>query len=1582
MALNFFKQRDIDEMDINDIPEEFINYLDTLDEAGKKGLLASRPDIAEVLGVSIEDSNQDTVNTTDDSSKIVQQNERNLESSVVFEEEQNILNSGDVEPDADENKEADEEFIAIQNNYYDGKRLAETLKDNMEPLEALAIPDKTDKCFVHRIPFTEKQIRYTGKGATYGVVLKICPQCNRIYLEESGKEYVHEALTKRNIAHTFYSLETSNQYLRSQLKAYEITDQEKIYIPEIWTEDNPLCPVHEEPLFEIPCIKKYKDRKVEFTGYFCDKCNKILMRSSAVTEIEDNCALNGVPVIETELLVKKQPKKQLIKMRKIKPDYIVENGKREVYTYNHVADCFKLTETDTVVVSDSIYCSLEGHETEEVLVLIWVNQKKGGRKSYIFVVGYCSQCQKYYMDIDDYNVIYSLGRPEVTIISDVNDADYQITSGEVFNLERNHLNNIEAGITGEIKEIHGSTDYVNPYAVGDYDDGNLSFAKSLSANKYGKRLEELENYIPKPYSYRVDISADGEKETYYIGASDVILKDGKKVISANSDLGYELINYQTIKVHKDGKEYGIKLSRQFDIDQASLYGYVNLRTDEDVIFQSGITDPFLVRVLNMRKKQHSLTDIFVTIQENQNKIVNTDFNQNIIVQGCAGSGKTMVLLHRLSALKYKQRYFDFSQNALILTPNEQFSLHIKGLAEGLQIGSVHRISVEQYYLDMLLQYDSAFKPENKIVSEMLVRQDYVDYIYSDQFKNDFERAYNDILEKRNGLVDILIQLQEAMNQEKKTISWIEESRFTIQMKYSVDALNDLLRKKEQDFASAQDKITKAEERRAFLEDRIPASEQFAKSIVQESLPRVNTKIGEYVLEKQQEIEALNKKIQELQEEYARIQGALIIFGKRAKLEKLDADIEEVKAKVIPLQTQLDEQKKILSMSQDGKEDDEILAWMKQVSVYVKKVQDEVRLCSNAKDEYMRFFNELSESDDNIKAAYEEYHRTEAEQYSGEIKKTIQYLYEELEKYSLLNIYQQIYDESVQGFKDKNGVKSITGKCHRYDLYVQLMFAMKYFNKKIGNMQFICVDEGQDLAVNEYRLLSELNQNNVVFNIFGDTNQLMKSGRGISDWNLLVSEFNAELYVLNENYRNTNQITRFCNDNFGFKTLQTGVDGPKVREIPRRNLEKELAGLTVTTERVAILLPRTVQKLKYLDMDILPENIRRIIGETMDNGFISVMYVDEVKGIEFDKVFVVSAKMRRNEKYIAYTRALSELIIVVDESVAEYDTEFNKVEEANPNKAVRKTEIKKRKSAVLKWDKKNEQHEDESGESLPVQAFAGEKDISFGQIIVDNVSRFRKPVPELLDNIENYYLKYGKLDLPIRVSVKEQGYLLEDNYAQYVVASKLKLKRVNAICIESQSKMQRERENILIDRREGGLEDQNKENCVEQKQGDLVVHISCIYKKKKNKCYNVNCVENVGKRCIQDEKCAFYIAATEKLSASEKNEIETDIKNAEIYLRNSENEKHKKDIKAQPEYFEGIRSIPINQIEIPPCFKKNRPAEKKIDALLEYYEEHGQLDKPVTVVFRNGKYVLKDKFLRYYVGKILKLKEIDAICTMD
>ncbi len=226
------------------------------------------------------------------------------------------------------------------------------------------------------------------------------------------------------------------------------------------------------------------------------------------------------------------------------------------------------------------------------------------------------------------------------------------------------------------------------------------------------------------------------------------------------------------------------------------------------------------------------------------------------------------------------------------------------------------------------------------------------------------------------------------------------------------------------------------------------------------------------------------------------------------------------------------------------------------------------------------------------------------------------------------------------------------KRDRYDLYAALMFCMKFYDRLPGISSFICVDEGQDMSLNEYRLINDLNHREVTFNIYGDVNQLLKPGRGISDWDNLKNEFAMKEFQLNENYRNTNQITRFCNSSFEMNIMQTGVDGAKVREIPRRELEKELANLNLMTERVAILVSRSVRRKSYLAMDTLPTNISSAIGQKIDNGFISFMYVDEVKGIEFDKVYVISNKMTKNEKYIAYTRALSELIIVVDETIVE------------------------------------------------------------------------------------------------------------------------------------------------------------------------------------------------------------------------------------------------------------------------------------------------------------------------------------------
>ena len=53
MALNFFKQSDIDAMDAKNIPLRFKNYFKSLDYAGKVAILGNRYDLAEALGFKL-----------------------------------------------------------------------------------------------------------------------------------------------------------------------------------------------------------------------------------------------------------------------------------------------------------------------------------------------------------------------------------------------------------------------------------------------------------------------------------------------------------------------------------------------------------------------------------------------------------------------------------------------------------------------------------------------------------------------------------------------------------------------------------------------------------------------------------------------------------------------------------------------------------------------------------------------------------------------------------------------------------------------------------------------------------------------------------------------------------------------------------------------------------------------------------------------------------------------------------------------------------------------------------------------------------------------------------------------------------------------------------------------------------------------------------------------------------------------------------------------------------------------------------------------------------------------------------------
>lgn len=1152
--------------------------------------------------------------------------------------------------------EESEGILQISQNYYEDMDLAEVAVDELCPLEALTIRDGAKYCYLHHTPLDLKLIKYRQNGKTYGIEAFVCRQCNRLFVKESMLESLHAALTERGIQHTLYDMALTNSYLRSQMTVHVMEKDEAVYVPDTWIEEKPVCPVHDAKLSEYPCKINYKDRTVSFSGYYCDECQKILMRRAAAYDLENKCAMVGVPPIRFEKIMKEVPVKRLIRKREFPVDYYFDNGKRVAYNQLPPQNCYKLTEQDTVVVSDSIYCDLAGHDTHEVLGLIWLDEKRHGRKSYLFMLGYCSECQKYYMDQTDYKKAASIGRLEVTIINKFEDSESVITSGEIFNLERDHLNGIKKDIDAERTYIQNQPDYVNRYETDSYDDGGLNWAKNESIRKYEPRLKQLADYRPRPYLYRVDISREEESETYYIGAIDVFLNGRKVVISANSELGHQLVNYQTQEIKKGGYLYGIKFSRQFDIEDAKLYGYRNIRTDEDIIFKKGVTDPFLVRVLTMRRQQHNLTDIFVTIQDNQNRIVNSSFDRNIIVQGCAGSGKTMVLLHRLSSLAYREQQFDFSERAMILTPNDQFNLHIKGIADELQIGSIPRISIEQYYRDKLAQYDPVLTQTGSLVSEMSVNQDYVDYIYSDQFKKDFDKAFDTVITERNSLVAELNKLTTAAGFPPRSIAVSDHTAVIRQIQYAVEDVADVVKRQDDLIANAEEDVKRVLSRKAFLEEKIPQYQQNAENILKEAGPKVKAKIEKYLSEQQDSASQLQGEIASLQKEQQETESRYRFFGinlntrgKRTELERIARAIQDAEKQIAQLSQRQEAERPLLTQDINDYTDEVLINWIKQVSIIIPDAKAEVRMYENAISDYKLFVEEYSGIDQRLSEAQAQVTAALEGKYGEGVRSLISTLREKTSEYEGVGTFEKMFTAATAAFKEAHHINSNIGKNHRYDLYARLLFALKFYGNRASNISFMFVDEGQDLALNEYRLINTLNGGSLTINVFGDTNQLMKAGRGISDWADLTELFKAQQFTLNENYRNTNQITRFCNSSFDMNVLLTGVDGKAVREIPRNELEKELADLDIGREKIAILIPRDIKKEKFIRQEFLPVRIANLIGDRIDNGYISLMYVEEVKGIEFDKAYVLTNGMARNEKYIAYTRALSELVLVVAEA---------------------------------------------------------------------------------------------------------------------------------------------------------------------------------------------------------------------------------------------------------------------------------------------------------------------------------------------
>ena len=181
-----------------------------------------------------------------------------------------------------------------------------------------------------------------------------------------------------------------------------------------------------------------------------------------------------------------------------------------------------------------------------------------------------------------------------------------------------------------------------------YDMENIAKGQVLQMKV--KRLDDIKKIKDVPYFARMDFKEDkGKLEKFYLGKLSILDSKSLEPIVVDwrapiSNLYYEgklgKASYECLGEQISGEIY---LKRQYIIESKKLKKYVDINvTGNDELLQNALEE----------KADDRLKNIVATIQDEQNKIIRSDINLPLIVQGVAGSGKTTIALHRIAYLIY------------------------------------------------------------------------------------------------------------------------------------------------------------------------------------------------------------------------------------------------------------------------------------------------------------------------------------------------------------------------------------------------------------------------------------------------------------------------------------------------------------------------------------------------------------------------------------------------------------------------------------------------------------------------------------------------------------------------------------------------------------------------------------------------------------------------------------------------------------------------------------------------------------------------------------------------------------------
>lgn len=615
--------------------------------------------------------------------------------------------------------------------------------------------------------------------------------------------------------------------------------------------------------------------------------------------------------------------------------------------------------------------------------------------------------------------------------------------------------------------------------------------------KVKAKIQEYKPFFNEPYFARMDVTDAREGyNSYYIGKHG---DEGLEIVDWRAPLARKY--YQKSRTSFSINDYDYKLilrralrtqnGKVLDMKNEflSLNDYLSKEEiggrDEALIF-----DPFLKEILSTRKEKQEICDIIETIQERQFEIITLPERDEFVLQGVAGSGKTMIMLHRLSYIMYNNERVR-PTDVLVITPSDSFNAFIDELSAVLELEKVRCSTLDSYYLNLLKSVGVDIA--GKVDYTAQAPQEYLNYIYSDAYVKDVDTKLKKIFDGIFGLfaaddctlfsaeiekicaeqIEIYEKLKNASLRVRRCVlGEIKEKAdgglyYTKQMRYLFNCVLDV-----REFLSLVKTDARMNGYAYFYKQLL----SFYKSL--KFIRRYSQKICLSAVEDlRQLLVTLDKEIFDLRRYRFKV-GEKETFTYADGIEKREQLKKEIDAAICRVES-------ILNGFAATCEFYDVLHGESHLAAIGK--------CENTAD-ILRFFNR----------------------------------------------------EIIKKIKQRCGVKSkVLVKC---DPFALLLILTKLGFDLSPKYSFIFVDEAQDVSPAEYGVLRAVSDR-AVFNVFGDLKQNITEYRGVKEW----EQLGYKVYNLGLNYRNTEQIVQYVSENLGIDMRSIGFDGYAVESVAPRSV---------------------------------------------------------------------------------------------------------------------------------------------------------------------------------------------------------------------------------------------------------------------------------------------------------------------------------------------------------------------------------------------------------------------------------------------